>query len=57
MKKSLLTLCVSFAVVCYTLAHAVAGYGATKVAEATLTADSTDVDTLSYGTSIGTVEA
>lgn len=57
MKKSLLTLCVSFAVVCYTLAYAVAGYGATKVAEATLTADSINVDTLSYGTSIGTVEA
>lgn len=57
MKKTLLTLCVSFAVFCYTLAYAVAGYGATKVAEATLTADTTDVDTMSYGTSIGTVEA
>lgn len=57
MKKSLFTLCVCFAVSCCTLAYAVAGYGATKAAEASLTADSTVVDTLSYGKSIGTVEA
>lgn len=58
MKKTLFTFSVLIAVLCYTLAHASTGHGLKmNVSSATLSASTTESDTLNYGVSIGTVEA